>query len=150
MNDDSRRMILPSFPPEYRASGMLVHVPSLPSPYGIGDVRPAAGGGKSARGRIASSACNSSTNGLIHRSRLLYSAGRARSPRTDGSVRYYTRINTPATPEQKARLERLLPEAIQAPNLAGEPIVTRLTRAPGNGAPVERRHPATHAIVSDA
>ena len=45
MNDDSRQMILPSFPPEYRASGMLLHVPSLPSPYGIGDVRPAAGGG---------------------------------------------------------------------------------------------------------
>jgi 4-alpha-glucanotransferase len=42
MNDDSRRMILPSFPPEYRASGVLLHVASLPSPYGIGDVGPAA------------------------------------------------------------------------------------------------------------
>src|SRR5678815_4698993 len=30
------------FPPEYRASGILMHVTSLPSPYGIGDVGPAA------------------------------------------------------------------------------------------------------------
>jgi 4-alpha-glucanotransferase len=42
MNDDSRRVILPPFPPEYRASGILLHVASLPSPYGIGDVGPAA------------------------------------------------------------------------------------------------------------
>ena len=42
MNDDSRRMILPSFPPGYRASGVLLHVASLPSPYGIGDVGPTA------------------------------------------------------------------------------------------------------------
>ena len=33
---------LPPFPPEYRASGLLLHVASLPSPYGIGDVGPAA------------------------------------------------------------------------------------------------------------
>ena len=32
----------PPFPPEYRASGLLLHVTSLPSPYGIGDVGPAA------------------------------------------------------------------------------------------------------------
>ena len=31
-----------SFPPEYRASGVLLHIASLPSPYGIGDVGPAA------------------------------------------------------------------------------------------------------------
>ena len=30
------------FPPEYRASGLLLHVTSLPSPYGIGDVGPTA------------------------------------------------------------------------------------------------------------
>ena len=42
MNDDSRRMVLSSFPPGYRASGVLLHVASLPSPYGIGDVGPAA------------------------------------------------------------------------------------------------------------
>src|SRR5215469_10113577 len=29
---------VPPFPPEYRASGLLLHVTSLPSPYGIGDV----------------------------------------------------------------------------------------------------------------
>jgi 4-alpha-glucanotransferase len=33
---------VPPFPPEYRASGLLLHVTSLPSPYGIGDVGPAA------------------------------------------------------------------------------------------------------------
>jgi 4-alpha-glucanotransferase len=33
---------LPPFPPDYRASGVLLHVTSLPSPYGIGDVGPAA------------------------------------------------------------------------------------------------------------
>jgi 4-alpha-glucanotransferase len=42
MKDDSRRKILLSFSPEYRASGVLLHVASLPSPYGIGDVGPAA------------------------------------------------------------------------------------------------------------
>jgi phosphoglucomutase len=50
---------------------------------------------------------------------------------------YYTRIDAPATPEQKARLERLSPEAVKAPTLAGEPIVAKLTHAPGNGAPIE-------------
>ena len=33
---------MPSFPPGYRASGVLLHVASLPSPYGIGDIGPAA------------------------------------------------------------------------------------------------------------
>jgi 4-alpha-glucanotransferase len=33
---------LPPFPSEYRASGLLLHVTSLPSPYGIGDVGPSA------------------------------------------------------------------------------------------------------------
>jgi len=33
---------LPPFPPAYRTSGLLLHVTSLPSPYGIGDVGPAA------------------------------------------------------------------------------------------------------------
>lgn len=42
MVDDCRPMSLPPFPPEYRASGVLLHVTSLPSPYGIGDVGPAA------------------------------------------------------------------------------------------------------------
>jgi len=50
---------------------------------------------------------------------------------------HYTRIDAPATLEQKAALQRLSPEAVRAPSLAGEPIVDKLTRAPGNGAPVE-------------
>src|SRR5947207_7036524 len=36
------RLKLPPFPPEYRASGLLLHVSSLPSPYGIGDLGPEA------------------------------------------------------------------------------------------------------------
>jgi len=42
MPDDSRLMNLPLFPAEYRASGLLLHVTSLPSPYGIGDLGSAA------------------------------------------------------------------------------------------------------------
>jgi phosphoglucomutase len=49
---------------------------------------------------------------------------------------YYTRIDAPATPEQKAKLERLSPDAIKTANLAGEPIVAKLTHAPGNDAPI--------------
>jgi phosphoglucomutase len=49
---------------------------------------------------------------------------------------YYTRIDTPATPELKARLARLTPEAVTASELAGEPIIRKLTRAPGNDAPI--------------
>jgi phosphoglucomutase len=49
---------------------------------------------------------------------------------------YYTRIDAPATPEQKAKLERLSPEAVTAATLAGEPITGKLTRAPGNEAPI--------------
>jgi phosphoglucomutase len=49
---------------------------------------------------------------------------------------YYKRIDSPATPQQKERLERLSPEAVQASTLAGEPIIAKLTRAPGNDAPI--------------
>ena len=38
---------------------------------------------------------------------------------------YYTRIDAPATPEQKARLEKLSPEAVTAATLAGEPITSQ-------------------------
>ena len=48
----------------------------------------------------------------------------------------YTRIDAPATPDQKARLAKLSPQAITASALAGEPITATLTRAPGNGAPI--------------
>jgi phosphoglucomutase len=49
---------------------------------------------------------------------------------------YYTRIDALATPEQKERLEKLSPEAVKESSLAGEPIVAKLTRAPGNDAPM--------------
>jgi phosphoglucomutase len=49
---------------------------------------------------------------------------------------YYTRIDTPATPAGKARLGKLSPDAVAASTLAGEPITAKLTRAPGNDAPI--------------
>ena len=49
---------------------------------------------------------------------------------------YYTRIDAPATPEQKARLAKLSPEAVRESTLAGEPITAKLTRAPGNDAAI--------------
>ena len=49
---------------------------------------------------------------------------------------HYTRIDAPATPEQKARLGKLSPDAVRASSLAGEPITAKLTRAPGNDAPI--------------
>jgi phosphoglucomutase len=49
---------------------------------------------------------------------------------------YYTRIDAPATPQQKASLAKLSPEAVKESNLAGEAITAKLTRAPGNGAAI--------------
>jgi phosphoglucomutase len=49
---------------------------------------------------------------------------------------YYTRRDAPATPEQKARLRDLSPDAVTESTLAGESITARLTRAPGNNAPI--------------
>jgi phosphoglucomutase len=49
---------------------------------------------------------------------------------------YYTRIDAPATPEQKARLAKLSAEAVATARLGGEPIIGKLTRAPGDGAPI--------------
>ena len=48
----------------------------------------------------------------------------------------YERIDAPASPEQKAVLSRLAPDQVKATDLAGEPIVARLTKAPGNDAPI--------------
>jgi len=48
----------------------------------------------------------------------------------------YTRIDAPATPEQKARLQKLSPDAVQESELGGEPILGKLTKAPGNDAPI--------------
>jgi len=49
---------------------------------------------------------------------------------------YYTRIDAPATLEQKLRLGSLSPDAVAASTLAGEPITAKLTKAPGNDAPI--------------
>jgi phosphoglucomutase len=48
----------------------------------------------------------------------------------------YTRIDAAATPEQKAKLAKLSPEMVKASTMAGEPITAKLTRAPGNNAPI--------------
>ncbi|MGH8303716.1 MAG: phosphoglucomutase (alpha-D-glucose-1,6-bisphosphate-dependent) [Steroidobacteraceae bacterium] len=49
---------------------------------------------------------------------------------------WYTRIDAPATAEERARIASLAPESVRAATLAGEPITSKLTRAPGNGAPI--------------
>jgi phosphoglucomutase len=49
---------------------------------------------------------------------------------------YYRRRDAAATPAQKARLAKLSPAAVKATDLAGDPILSKLTRAPGNDAPI--------------
>jgi phosphoglucomutase len=48
----------------------------------------------------------------------------------------YERVDTPATPEEKAILQRLSPKDIAATELAGDAIEALVTTAPGNGAPI--------------
>ncbi|PKI89665.1 phosphoglucomutase, alpha-D-glucose phosphate-specific [Actinomycetales bacterium SN12] len=48
----------------------------------------------------------------------------------------YQRVDAPATPEQKATLGKLAPDAVGATDLAGEPITAKLSHAPGNGAAI--------------
>jgi phosphoglucomutase len=48
----------------------------------------------------------------------------------------YARIDAPAGREQKARLSKLSADEVSATELAGEPITAKLTRAPGNDAPL--------------
>ena len=48
----------------------------------------------------------------------------------------YTRIDAPATPEQKMKLGKLSPESVKESKVAGEPIAAKLTRAPCNNAPI--------------
>jgi phosphoglucomutase len=55
---------------------------------------------------------------------------------TEFGTPYYTRIDAPATPDQKTRLQKLSPNAVTTDTLAGEPIIAKLTSAPGNGAPL--------------
>jgi phosphoglucomutase len=49
---------------------------------------------------------------------------------------FYERIDAPATPKQKAVLSKLSPHMVKADALAGEKILSKLTNAPGNGAPI--------------
>ncbi len=49
---------------------------------------------------------------------------------------HYIRIDAPASPAQKAAFKQLTGEKVAAATLAGEPILARLTRAPGNDAPI--------------
>ncbi|SPJ17721.1 phosphoglucomutase [Burkholderiales bacterium] len=49
---------------------------------------------------------------------------------------YYVRIDAPSSPAQKAAFKQLTADRVSASILAGEPIVARLTRAPGNDAPI--------------
>jgi phosphoglucomutase len=49
---------------------------------------------------------------------------------------YYQRIDAPASRDQKARLSKLSPEQFDAPELGGEPIEAKLTRAPGDNQPL--------------
>lgn len=49
---------------------------------------------------------------------------------------HYTRIDAAATPEQKAKLSKLSPEAVKESSLAGEAITAKLTKAPGNHAAI--------------
>jgi phosphoglucomutase len=70
-------------------------------------------------------------------------AATGRSPSqgyADLTARYgdpaYARIDSPATPQQKAALARLSPEQVSADELAGEKITAMLTTAPGNGAAI--------------
>ena len=48
----------------------------------------------------------------------------------------YSRSDAPASPEQKAVLKDLSPDLVKADELAGERIEAKLTRAPGNDAPI--------------
>jgi phosphoglucomutase len=48
----------------------------------------------------------------------------------------YARIDAPASREQKAALGKLAPDQFSADTLAGEPVLARLTTAPGNGEPL--------------
>ena len=48
----------------------------------------------------------------------------------------YARVDAPADREQKAKLKALSPEDVKADTLAGEPIIAKLTEAPGNGAAI--------------
>ncbi len=49
---------------------------------------------------------------------------------------WYTRIDAPATPEQKTAFKKVTPESIGTTVLAGDAITATMTNAPGNGASI--------------
>src|SRR5439155_12132007 len=49
---------------------------------------------------------------------------------------HYTRIDAPATPEQKKKLGNLSPDSVRAAEMGGERITAKLTTTPGNNAPI--------------
>jgi phosphoglucomutase len=55
---------------------------------------------------------------------------------TEFGTPYYTRIDAPATPDEKARLQKLSPAAVTTDTLAGESITAKMISAPGNNAPI--------------
>jgi phosphoglucomutase len=55
---------------------------------------------------------------------------------TEFGSAFYTRIDAPSSPKQKSKLQKLSPEAVKESELTGEPIIAKLTRAPGNNAPI--------------
>ncbi|BBO88935.1 phosphoglucomutase (alpha-D-glucose-1,6-bisphosphate-dependent) [Desulfosarcina ovata] len=59
-----------------------------------------------------------------------------RSLETQFGASVYARIDAPATAAQKAVLEKLSAETITRTEMAGEPIVAKHTRAPGNQAEI--------------
>lgn len=50
---------------------------------------------------------------------------------------YYSRIDAPASNEEKNKLKKLSPSNVTADRLAGEKISLKMTTAPGNGAPID-------------
>jgi phosphoglucomutase len=50
---------------------------------------------------------------------------------------FYERIDAPATPEEKAAIKKLSPSSVKVKELAGEPITGLMTKAPGNGQPID-------------
>lgn len=48
----------------------------------------------------------------------------------------YKRLDVPASPEERRILEKLSPDRVTAKELAGDPIIAKLTRAPGNNASI--------------
>jgi phosphoglucomutase len=59
-----------------------------------------------------------------------------KSVTADFGTSFYERIDAPATPAQGALLARKEPEEVKETELAGEPILAKLNRAPGNNAPI--------------